>query len=452
MITNSEDCPGRASRGAGGSGKTARRALVVGVLACRSAGCGDPPVDSATSTGAGAGEGTASTTSGGSGTSGPRGGGGGGGGGMPVFDCSPPVGALPSLALELVAEGFDSPVGLEVAPGDAGHLYIVEQGGRVQVIEDGVVRPTPFLDYSGIVWKEAEAGLLGLAFHPAYAENGRLFIYYIEQSSPGGSHLVELGRSDSDPMTAEPEMVGGSPLLTVPHTTIHLGGALNFGPLDSNLYLALGDRGYGPWAQDLQNLMGKIIRIDVSTTPYSIPVGNMMGGAPEIWAYGLRNPWRTSFDPCTGDHFIADVGEEQREELDIETSESGARNYGWPMMEGTECNPASSTCDPTASTLPAVDYPHYPDPAGFNVIVGGAVYRGSRIPGLRGAYLHSSTTGRLFAIRHQQGVVTEASELPLSYGGAPFSGVIVSVDQDHEGEVYLVELDPGRVFRLIPSP
>jgi glucose/arabinose dehydrogenase len=351
------------------------------------------------------------------------------------------------LALELVAEGLTEPIGLEAAPGEPDRLFVVEKGGRIRVIERGVLLPEPFLDLSTVVWNYGESGLLSLAFHPDYARNRRFFVYFVAYVTDG-SQLAEFRRDADDHNMADPDMVGGAPLLRLSLAAIHLGGGLNFSPTDGFLYLAAGDRGTDAWAQDLQTLPGKILRLDVSTSPYSAPAGNMRGGRPEIWSYGLRNPWRTSFDPCTGDLFIGDVGQTQREEIDIEPAGQGHKNYGWPIMEGNECHPVTAACDPTGLTPPARDYGHAPHVDWFFVVIGGVVYRGSAIPALRGAYLHSNTGGKLYALRHRSGVVTSAEALPLTYQDAPFSGAIVSLDHDLNGEVYLVDMSPGRIFRL----
>jgi glucose/arabinose dehydrogenase len=247
-------------------------------------------------------------------------------------------------------------------------------------------------------------------------------------------------------------MVGGAPILKMLPSSIHEGGALEFSPVDGMLYLANGDRGSGAGAQSLDYLLGKMLRIDVSRWPYMVPDGNMPGGLPEIWDHGLRNPWRATFDACTGDLFIADVGGTQREELNIEPAGEGHRNYGWDIMEGTECEPVTMPCDDTGLTPPAIDYGHVPHPDGFSVIIGGMVYRGSSIPALRAAYIHGNINGRMFLFRHDAGVVTEAAELSVTYEGAPYLQAITSFGQDHEGEMYVVQYDPGRILKIVAAP
>ncbi len=393
---------------------------------------------------------SATTGSGGAGGSGGLGGAGGTGGAAIAVNCAPPEGAIPDLAVDLLVDGLDSPVAVEFAPGETDRFFIVEKSGRIRIVQNGVLLAEPFLDLSGIVWNEGEAGLLSLAFHPDYQTTGRFFVYFVEYVNDG-AQLAEFRVSASDPNKADPVMVGGAPLLRMFHSSIHLGGALEFSPADGLLYLTTGERGYGPWAQDLQRLLGKVLRIDVSTTPYTIPSGNLAGGLPEIWDYGLRNPWRAAFDPCTGDLFIADVGENQREEVNIERAGIGNQNYGWPMMEGTECHPVSSPCDTKGLTLPAIDYGHNPHPDGFFAIIGGGVYRGSALPSLRGKYVHTDTSARFFVVEQADGMASSSTMISLTFEGASFSATIVSIGQDNEGELYLVELDPGRIYKLVPG-
>lgn len=303
--------------------------------------------------GAGAGQGGA----GGSGAAAVGGAGGGGGQGgsggapFPTVRCDPPEGALPPLTLELVATGFDAPLGLEVAPGDAERLFVLEKTGRVRVVEGGVVLETPFLDLSDVVWSDGEAGLLALAFHPDYEENGRFFVYYLQYIS-NGARLQEFRRSDADPRVADPAPVG-EPMIAVLHAHIHNGGALEFSPLDGLLYFSLGERGNPPVAQGLDTFYGKILRLDVSSAPYTIPPGNPSGGLPEIWAYGLRNPWRMAFDPCDGALYVGDVGEHAREEINIEAPGDGGHNYGWPIMEGSACASSRPVAGQARRRVPA---------------------------------------------------------------------------------------------------
>lgn len=381
---------------------------------------------------------------GGAGAVGGMGNGGAGGEPFPQVDCSAPVGPMPDLGVELVADGFDMPLGIEAAPGEADRLYVLEKTGRIRVIESGQILPTPFLDLSAITWSEGEAGLLGLAFHPDYASNGRFFVYF-HQYINNGARLIEYRRMSTDPPIADPTPVG-DPLIAILHAHIHNGGALEFSPVDGFLYMGQGERGNKDSAQPLDTLHGKMLRIDVSETPYAIPPGNMVGGLPEIWANGLRNPWRAAFDPCTGELYIADVGENEREEINIEQPGVGQHNYGWPIMEGSICHPSDPACDATGLTLPAHDLTHGP-PDYFSAVIGGEVYRGSLMPGLRGVYLFSNTGASLFGLRADNGVVVETYD--FRDGVKDDLQVPVAFGRDHGGEVYMVDLLAGAVLRVV---
>ncbi len=421
------------------SSSRCRLALLPLILAC---GDSDQSTAGAASTSSSTGEGAHAGT-GAAGAAGPRavgGGGSGGNGDVPSpFDCAPPTGPLPAITTEVVVDGLIEPVGIVAPPSDVSRLFILEKAGTIRIINDGVLLPEPFLDLSPVVWHEGEAGLLSLAFHPSYAENGRFFVYYTIDD-PNGAWVAEFRRSDADPDVADPAIVGGVPLLATTRSFIHLGGTLAFSPVDGYLYLSLGERGSGSLAQDTGSWLGKILRVDVSTAPYSIPLGNWASGLPEIWDVGLRNPWRMSFDLCTGDLYIGDVGEFLREEVNVEPPGQGLRNYGWPIMEGTACNP--EPCDPSGLTLPVIDHPHdVADP--FDVVIGGVVYRGNAIPALRGAYVYASTAGGIYSFRYSSGLLSDAQKLSAS------PGVTVSVGQDAEGEVYFAQLDGGAVHRLV---
>ena len=250
------------------------------------------------------------------------------------------------LRLVEVASGLSSPVDLTSPDGDP-RLFVVEQAGRIRVIRDGVVAETPFLDIRDRVRAGGERGLLGLAFHPRYVENGRFFVDYTDAAGT----VVERYRVSGDPDLADP--ASAFPVLRVAQPFAnHNGGQVAFGP-DGMLYAGLGDGGGAgdplDQGQDVETLLGSILRIDVdSAEPYAIPPDNPFaagGGRPEIWAYGLRNPWRFSFDTPTGRLYIGDVGQDRREEIDVAGAGDGGLNFGWPTTEGTLCfRPAD--CDP----------------------------------------------------------------------------------------------------------
>ena len=422
-----------------------------------------------TSTGGGGtgGTGTGGTTQGGGGTGGTGGTtttGGGGTGGIQTgdYDCSPAEGAVPPLQLTEVAGGFNSPVFVRAAPGDDERLYVVEKTGRIRILKGGVENPEPFLDISDRVQNSGEQGLLGLAFHPKYAENGRFFVFYTNKGSQD-QNVAEYSRSaDPELATAEADGFGAEVqlLLKVDDSeSNHNGGMIDFSPVDGFLYIGLGDEGgggdnHGPFGNGLNlgTLWGKIARIDVNTTPYSIPAGNMTAipagnpstGAvlPEIWSYGLRNPWRFAFDPCNGDMYIGDVGQGQWEEVDVEPAGVGGRNYGWKAWEGTHEFNATLAGEILDHTPPVAEYSH----AGGNCsITGGFLHRSSAIPGLRGRYFYGDyCTGRVWSFLWDgtgdiQTVTEHTDELD------PF-GNITSFGSDNQGNVYIVAND--NIFRI----
>jgi glucose/arabinose dehydrogenase len=295
------------------------------------------------------------------------------------------------LELELVAEGLTLPV-LLTAPDNDPRLFVVERVGRVRIIKDGALLATPFLDISGRVSTVFSRGLLGMAFHPQYATNGKLYVYYIDRSDN-----VVLERFSSNPATDVASQSDGV-VISFPHGGEDLhGGTVAFGP-DDMLYIASGDGGCcGDPENDSQNmatLLGKMVRLDVSTHPYTIPPSNpfvgQQGVRPEIWASGLRNPWRFAFDPAARLLYIADVGEDALEEVNVVPSEAAGLNYGWRLMEGTACFNPSTNCSAGATlTLPVHEYARDQGCA----VIGGYVYRGAAMRELVGHYLYSDYCG-----------------------------------------------------------
>jgi glucose/arabinose dehydrogenase len=349
-----------------------------------------------------------------------------------------------------IVSGLNFPLYLTAPPGDLSRLFVVEKGGVVRIVKDGTLLPTPFLDISGQVSVMGEQGLLGIAFDPDYATTGRVVVHYTDLA--GDTHL-SLFQVSSDPDVADP----GSelPVLAADQPfENHNGGQVTFGP-DGFLYLGLGDGGSsgdpGNRGQDLSDLLGAILRIDVrSTAPYAIPGDNPFVGVAdargEVWGYGLRNPWRFSFDRATGDLYIADVGERQSEEVDVSAAADGGGkglNYGWNRMEGTQCFGGDS-CDQTGLTLPAFEYSHS---EGCSV-TGGYVYRGSAIPALQGQYFFGDyCSGWVRSFRYSEGSASELTDWPaLSPGGS-----IVSFGEDPAGELYVIEAE-GRVSKVVPDP
>jgi len=305
-----------------------------------------------------------------------------------------PLGAQLALDLTPVASGLDRPLALVDPGGGSGRLFVVEQTGEILVVADGSILPTPFLDLDPLSNCCGERGVLGLAFHPDHAANGLFYVAYTDLADDlvVARYAVSAGDADvADTATA-------SILLTVPQPFAnHNGGNLVFGP-DGYLYVGVGDGGDGGdpgnRAQDLGELLGKILRLDVNGTDpgleYAIPPDNPFVGADdardEIWARGLRNPWRFSFDRDSGDLWIGDVGQSQWEEIDLQpASSSGGENYGWRLMEASSCFDPPSSCNDGSLVLPVLEYDH---DDGCSV-TGGFRYRGTAHPRLRGVYLYA---------------------------------------------------------------
>jgi hypothetical protein len=353
------------------------------------------------------------------------------------------------VALQQVAAGLGVPLYLTAPPGDS-RLFIIEKGGAIRVVKDGALLPTPFLDLSTRVSNGAEQGLLGLAFDPAYAANGRFIVDYTDAS--GNTTVSAYRVSAADPDQADP--TSEAVLLTVAQPfPNHNGGQIAFGP-DGMLYIGLGDGGGGGdpagRGQSLADLLGDILRVDVgSGTGYTVPADNpfvgQAGAQPEVWSYGLRNPWRFSFDAATGDLYIADVGENAWEEVDVVTAAAGAgrgNNFGWKVMEGRHCS-AGPNCDPGQFTLPVLEYSH----ASGCSITGGFVYRGAAIPALQGHYFYADyCSGWVRSFRLQDGQAVEPHQWPTLAPG----GQIPSFGQDAAGELYVMNAG-GQVFRIVPQ-
>jgi glucose/arabinose dehydrogenase len=359
-----------------------------------------------------------------------------------------PVSGVPALGARLVASGLRNPLDLRAAPGDHERLYVVEQGGRVRIVRSGQLQATPFLDLSGRISSGGERGLLGLAFHPQFATNGRLFVNY---TNPGGdTHVAEFRARSADAADPSSERV----LLTETQPFAnHNGGGLAFDG-SGRLLIALGDGGSGgdPLGngQRLDTFLGKILRIDVDAgTPYAVPADNPFrstaGAAPEIWAYGLRNPFRIAVDRPTGDLYIGDVGQSRVEEIDVGlASRRGGENYGWNTMEGSQCFRPSSGCDRTGLLLPAYEYSH----AEGCSVTGGVVYRGCRMPDLAGTYFFGDfCTGLVRSFRLAGGQATDVRDWTAGLRGIDSP---VSFGLDADGEVYVVDYD-GEVYRLEPA-
>jgi glucose/arabinose dehydrogenase len=354
-----------------------------------------------------------------------------------------------NLRFTEVASGLTQPVFITHAGDGSGRQFILERAGRIRIIKNGALLTTSFLDIHTMVNSSgSEQGLLALAFHPNYVSNGQFYTVHTVQN--GSLVLSRFTRSSNNPDLAD----AGSrvTLLTIPHPTNanHNGGTLAFGP-DGYLYWSTGDGGGGGDlpnnAQNLTVLLGKILRLDVdSGSPYSIPSSNPFFNDPtpgirkEIWAYGLRNPWRIAFDAQTNDLFIGDVGQGTREEIDFQPAASaGGENYGWHVMEGSLCFNPSSGCDQTGKVLPIAEYDHT---VGCSV-TGGYMYRGSLNSLLQGHYFYGDfCSGALFSL---EGNNTSGWNItPL--GDTPYS--ISTFGQDENGELYLADYGTGKIYQL----
>jgi glucose/arabinose dehydrogenase len=351
-------------------------------------------------------------------------------------------GAL-ELRLDLVAEGFTAPV-LLTAPANDTRLFVVERAGRVRVVKGGALLPTPFLDITGRVGTVFERGLLGMAFDPQYGSNGTFYVYYIDRSD---NVVVERFTSSPGADVAGPS---GGVVISFHHGGENLhGGTLTFGP-DGMLYFASGDGGccddVPNNSQNMGILLGKMVRIDVRTQPYTVPSSNPFVGRagvrPEIWASGLRNPWRFTFDTPAGDLYIADVGERELEEINVVKATDAGLNFGWRLMEGTSCFNPSTNCQAGVSlTLPVHAYQH----AEGCAVMGGFVYRGSEIPGLVGRYLYADhCSGWLRSFRWTGSGTAQHRE----WEGVSLPGV-VSFGRDGAGELYMIA--GSQVWKIVPQ-
>ncbi|MEO8182183.1 MAG: PQQ-dependent sugar dehydrogenase [Deltaproteobacteria bacterium] len=371
---------------------------------------------------------------------------------------TPSLGEVGSIVLKLeltrVTQGLDRPTFVTALPGtDA--LLVLEQGGRVRWLENGELRAEPFLDLSSRVLSSGgEQGLLGLAFHPRFSENGRFYLHYSSVAGSGirsGDGVVSEFTRTGAAATVDPASERRVLSVAQPYSN-HNGGMLAFSPSDGYLYIGLGDGGSGGDPQgNGQNTgvwLGKMLRIDVDARDqgeYGIPEGNLTGNGvrPEIWSIGLRNPWRYSFDPDNGDLYIGDVGQNAVEEVDYEPSGTGGRNYGWNTTEGSRCYEPNSGCDQGSVTLPVVEYSHE---SGCS-ITGGYVYRGRAIPDLRGAYFYADyCTGLIGTLLMENGALSGARDITASINPDGLKD-FTSFGVDADGELYLATRS-GSLYRI----
>lgn len=371
---------------------------------------------------------------------------------------------LPNLApaaVELVVGGLDQPVRLVAPEGDS-RLFVVQRNGLILLFDQQGTSLGTFLDLRSQTTADGERGLLGLAFSPDYPASGRFYVSYTNLQ--GDSRIARYSVSGTDPNRGDP--ASAEILLAVPQpASNHNGGHIEFGP-DGMLYIGFGDGGStGASAQDEQQLLGKMLRIDVdSPLGYTIPADNPHVGTAareEIWTRGLRNPWSFSFDSVTGHLYIADVGQSSWEEIDVLAASSpGGENFGWPLMEGAACYNPPTGCNDGSLTLPISTYANGGDPYRC-AITGGYVYRGAGVPALSGRYFFSDyCSGQILSLTWSEAtgpsLISDHTAEMTPPGGY---NSVAAFGQDGLGELYILDLGSGRAFRIIdpksdvpPSP
>ena len=370
-----------------------------------------------------------------------------GGGGTPS-PTPTPTPTPGTLALTTVVSGLSAPLGLERPPGD-NRFFVVQQSGTVRIIENGALRSGNFLDIQSLVnFDGQEQGLLGLSFHPNYSTNRKFYVNYTRDSPSRQTVIAEFQTSASDPNQADP---GSERIVLTVNQPFpnHKGGQLVFGT-DGFLYIGLGDGGDAgdPLnnAQNLFSLLGKILRIGVDapftgSLQYAIPADNPFAGSsgsPEIFAYGLRNPWRFSLEQGSSRIFVADVGQGNFEEVDI--LQKGG-NYGWRVMEGAHCFNPSTGCDTSNKIMPIAEYDHTVGIA----VIGGYVYKGTAIPSLANKYIFGDLTGKIFSLTEAPANTFTRSDLLTT------NRMVSSLSQDAAGEVYVLDYGAGIILKLVPQ-
>lgn len=395
-----------------------------------------------------------------------------------------PAQTLPSLAAVRIANGFNQPLFVTAPPQDYSRLFVVTKGGLIYVVNlpSGAVNTTPFLDLSSRVATDSEEGLVGLAFDPNFATNGKFYCYFVVKGGTtftpanGTSRISQfqlLNANQGDPTSEKLLLSFDQPQAN------HNGGWIGFSPRvgdENNLYIASGDGGNGDDAdngnghiepggnaQNLTTLLGKMLRIhvDAATGTKSIPASNPFvgttGARPEIFTYGMRNPFRCSFDRATGDLFIGDVGQNTREEVDVQKASNpgGGENYGWRIREGTIQNPNypnPPNVPPANAVDPIIDYGR----STGGTVTGGYVYRGKQIPDLRGTYVFGDyLVSKIFTLNFNGSAASNFQDItsrlfPTASGGYSLSGP-ASFGEDANGEIYIVAINTGSIFKIVPT-
>ena len=382
-----------------------------------------------------------------------------------------------NLSSVLIADGYKKPVFITSYPNNAKLLYIVEQAGLIKIINDGKKLSRPFFDINKRVVNPNrpgdERGLLGFAFHPNHTNNGKFYINYMDND---GNTIVSEFSTNSE-LRANHKSERIILKLKQPYGN-HNGGDIQFGP-DGYLYISIGDGGKAGdplnAGQDLSSLFGKIIRIDIEQKPYGIPKSNpffgQKGKREEIWAWGLRNVWRFSFDKQTGDKYLADVGQNKWEEVNFEPASSkGGLNYGWRIMEANHCYDPKENCPTEGLIKPIIEYPNDANHPAFAFriieelsfsetdvegcsVTGGYVYRGQKIKSMQGQYIFGDyCSGNIWTLKVVNGKAINFKNRTeeINIGGGEFTTYISSFGQDSDGEIYIIDYNGG-IYKLIES-
>ena len=382
-----------------------------------------------------------------------------------------------NLSSVLIADGYKKPVFITSYPNNAKLLYIVEQAGLIKIINDGKKLSRPFFDINKRVVNPNrpgdERGLLGFAFHPNHTNNGKFYINYMDND--GNTIISEF--STNSKLRADHKSERIILKLKQPYGN-HNGGDIQFGP-DGYLYISIGDGGKAGdplnAGQDLSSLFGKIIRIDIEQKPYGIPKSNpffgQKGKREEIWAWGLRNVWRFSFDKQTGDKYLADVGQNKWEEVNFEPASSkGGLNYGWRIMEANHCYDPKENCPTEGLIKPIIEYPNDANHPAFAFriieelsfsetdvegcsVTGGYVYRGQKIKSMQGQYIFGDyCSGNIWTLKVVNGKAINFKNRTeeINIGGGEFTTYISSFGQDSDGEIYIIDYNGG-IYKLIES-
>ncbi len=381
------------------------------------------------------------------------------------------------LSSVLIADGYKKPVFITSYPNNAKLLYIVEQAGLIKIINDGKKLSRPFFDINKRVVNPNrpgdERGLLGFAFHPNHTNNGKFYINYMDND--GNTIISEFSTNSELRANHKSERIILK--LKQPYGN-HNGGDIQFGP-DGYLYISIGDGGKAGdplnAGQDLSSLFGKIIRIDIEQKPYGIPKSNPFFGQKdkreEIWAWGLRNVWRFSFDKQTGDKYLADVGQNKWEEVNFEPASSkGGLNYGWRIMEANHCYDPKENCPTEGLIKPIIEYPNDANHPAFAFriieelsfsetdvegcsVTGGYVYRGQKIKSMQGQYIFGDyCSGNIWTLKVVNGKAINFKNRTeeINIGGGEFTTYISSFGQDSDGEIYIIDYNGG-IYKLIES-